>query len=551
MKPLRRVCSLAIFVFAILMIVLVAAQSNPTTHAHQPDALPDSQRLSAGAFAQLDPAAEAPPMKFSGAVNYYAGPYPASVAIADVNGDGHPDLVVADNGSIGGGSSYVSVLLGDGDGTFQPAVTYAAGGLGAVSLAVADVNGDGRPDLVVAILWSSSVVVLLGNGDGTFRAPVTYSSGGYEAESVAIGDVNGDGKPDLLVANLCAEGGCGNGSVTLLLGNGDGTFQSPLSYSSGGYEAESIAIGDVNGDGKPDLVVANRCSSYGNCFGAVGVLLGNGDGTFQTPVSYSVGGYDPDYSLPVSVAIGDLNGDGYPDLVVTNQCKSDCGDGFGPDGVSVLLGNGDGTFQDPVSYSSGGVQATSVAIGDVNGDGKPDLVVANWCEHVGCKGAADGSASVLLGNGDGTFQAPINYAVFGHGYASKYYEPYSVVIGDVNGDGRADLVTANAFSATVGVLLNKLTVTTTTEVISSPNPSQVNQSATFTATVSSSSMVPNGSTVTFNNGATKVGTAATIDGVASLTTSFSKAKTYTIKASYPGDPFHRASSGTVKQVVSP
>src|ERR1035441_2402396 len=149
-------------------------------------------------------------------------------------------------------------------------------------------------------------------------------------------------------------------------------FAKAVAYPSGGDWVYSVAVGNLNGDGHPDLVVANLCGNY-NCYsgapgiGQIGVLLGNGDGTFQPPVIYSSGGYDS-----YSVAIGDVNGDGHPDLVVANSCEtSDCNNGS----VSVLLGNGDGTFQSPLSYSSGG-NAHSVAIGDVNGDGKPDIVVA-------------------------------------------------------------------------------------------------------------------------------------------------------------------------------
>jgi hypothetical protein len=174
------------------------------------------------------------------------------------------------------------------------------------------------------------VGVLLGNGDGTFQAPVAYPSGGLRVSSVAVADVNGDGKPDVVVANCapdesgnCEPGGR-NGLVGVLLGNGDGTFQTAVNHDSGGFNARSLAVTDVNGDGKPDVVVANCApSESGRCSlvnGLVGVLLGNGDGTFKLPTTYDTGGYYAD-----SVAVADLNGDGKPDVVVANSGSSTLG----------------------------------------------------------------------------------------------------------------------------------------------------------------------------------------------------------------------------------
>src|SRR5713226_1915786 len=227
------------------------------------------------------------------------------------------------------------------------------------------------PAATTVRVWIS---VLWGNSDGAFRAPVTYGSGGNTASSVAVADVNGDGKLDLVVANNCVSGSnCANGTVGVLLGHGDGTFSAAVSYGSGGYYAYSVAVADVNRDGKPDLLVANQCVTNSNCAnGLVSVLLGNGDGTFQPPVSYSSGG-----QFALSVAVADTNGDGKPDLLVVNEYV---GNGNLSNGtVGVLLGNGDGTFQAAVTYGSGGKYAGSVAVADLNGDGKPDLLVANQC----------------------------------------------------------------------------------------------------------------------------------------------------------------------------
>jgi len=242
-----------------------------------------------------------------------------------------------------------------------------------------------------------------------------------------------------------------------------------------------------------------------------------------------------------------VNGDRKPDIVVSN-----CGVSFeGCYGVSaqgyvaVLLGNGDGTFQSPVGYNSGAVSANAVAIADVNGDGEPDIVVANTCKsNQSGRCTGPGEATVLLGNGDGTFKEAVPYASGGK-------TALSVALADVNGDGRPDLIAVNEAADSVGVLLNKTLYATQTLLVSSRNPSQVNQSVAFTATVTSNPAIPNGSTVVYSQGKVVLGSALTSNGVATLTTSFSKAGKYAVKASYSGDSFHKPSSGSVKQVVNP
>jgi hypothetical protein len=463
-----------------------------------------------------------------------------SVAVADVNQDGKPDLIAANYGS-----NSVTVLLGNGDGTFQPAVTYSSGGLAAVSVAVADVNRDGKLDIVVANYGSNSVAVLLGNGDGTFQSAVTYGSGGLESYSVAVADVNRDGKPDILVANNCANSDCGsgtvNGNIGVLLGNGDGSFQPAAAYDSGGYTTTSVAVADVNGDDKPDLLVANLCASgSSNCpNGAVVVLLGNGDGTFQSAVSYDSGGW---YSY--SVAVADVNGDGKPDLLVANEFVSG---NYYSGALGVLLGNGDGTFQSAVSYDSGGVAAVSVAAADVNGDGKPDLLVAN-CGTSGGSSCATGTVGVLLGNGDGTFQSVASYASGGF-YAN------SVAVADVNGDGRPDLQVANRGSGTdgsVGVLISVSLTSTTTALVSTANPSAVGQSVAFTAAVTKQfgNGTPTG-TVTFTYGSTTLCNAVTLSGgTATCAYSALPIGSDLLTATYSGDANFSGSSASLSQTVN-
>ncbi|MBI2926666.1 MAG: VCBS repeat-containing protein [Verrucomicrobia bacterium] len=349
-----------------------------------------------------------PKPSFAAIATFGAGTNPVSVTVGDFNGDGKPDLVVANNAS-----TNVSVLLGTGDGTFQAAVNYRTATRPS-SVAVGDFNSDSKPDLAVANDGSGNISVLLGKGDGSFGVAVNYGVGSRPV-SVAVGDFNNDAKLDLVVVNSTV-----SGTVSVLLGNGDGTFQAAVKYATG-KSPFFVAVGDFNGDGKPDLAVANHGDANSTNPGNVSVLLGNGDGTFQAAMNYAAG------TGPRCVVTGDLNGDARLDLIVANGVVAS-----GSPTIAVLLGNGDGTFQAAVNaYRGGGAQ--SVAVIDLNGDAKPDLAVSN--------------GSVLLGNGNGTFQEPSFQRGTIHGVQGF------VAAGDLNGDGKPDLAVATAEG--VNVLLGK------------------------------------------------------------------------------------------------
>jgi hypothetical protein len=360
--------------------------------------------------------------QFLTAVEYPTGSAAFDVVVGDFNHDGIPDLAVT-NGSFGEPVGTISILIGKGNGSFEPAVNYTSGGSEPTGIAMGDLNGDGSLDLVVANNagggGAGSIAILLGKGDGSFSAPVLYTAG-TRPLGVAVADFNGDGKLDIAATN---EGGS---NVSIFLGKGDGSFSAPVNYVVG-LAPFRVMAADFNRDGKIDLAVANQNDN------TLSILLGKGDGTFNSAVNYNAG------ASPDSIASGDLNGDGNLDLVV-----SDAGSASGTT-VGVLLGNGDGTFKPLVSYAAGN-EPTSVVLGDFNIDGKLDIVSTDFSSGA-IGGAGEGTAiSLLLGNGDGTFQSPVQYSV-GIG-------PVNVVAADLNGDGSLDLVTANEDSNDVSVLLN-------------------------------------------------------------------------------------------------
>jgi len=337
---------------------------------------------------------------FGSPVHFTAGAGPESLVTGDFNGDHKLDLAVPNPNS-----NNVSILLGNGDGTFKPAVDYSVGQAPVVA-AVGDFNRDGKLDLVVANNVSNNVSVLLGNGNGTFQTAVEHSAG-TNPSGLAVADFNRDGKLDVVVTDA------GANKITVLLGNGTGSFQSTLAYAVG-QNPVAVAVGEFNRDGKPDLAVANHDSNN------LSVLLGNGDGTFHAAVNYD--------GVPnaAAIATADFNGDVKLDLVVANSLGFD---------VAVLLGNGDGTFQAAKTYSTG--YEPTLALGDLNGDGKLDLAIAD----IGA-----GNMTTLLGNGSGAFQETVSYIV--------PVGVTSVSVGDFNGDGKLDLAAADGSSG-ISVLLQK------------------------------------------------------------------------------------------------
>ena len=398
---------------------------------------------------------------FQSQQTFATGNGPQSVTLGDVNGDGRLDLITSNFGvSIVSGN--VSVLLGNGNGTFAAQTTFATGN-GPRIVTLGDVNGDGRLDIITANQGSDSASVLLGNGDGTFQPKVDFTTGSGPF-SVTLGDVNADGRLDIVTANFGGSGsasvllGTGGSAITatflpqqtfatgktmfvtlgdvnsdgkldivsanrdsnttsVLLGNGNGTFGAQATFATG-TAPRTVTLGDVNGDGNLDIITANINSTF------VSVLLGNGDGAFKAQSTFAVA--VGSNSKARFVQLGDVNSDGKLDIVTSNGLF---------DSASVLLGNGNGTFQTSATFATG-TNALSMTLGDVNGDGRLDIITGNNTSN---------DVSVLLGNGDGTFQTQSTFAT-GTG-------PGSVTLGDVNGDGRLDIITANQTSDDASVLL--------------------------------------------------------------------------------------------------
>jgi hypothetical protein len=457
------------------------------------------------------------------------GVQPTSMTVADFNGDGFPDLVTADLSD-----DTVSVLLGNGDGSFRPALRFQTGQSPA-SVCVSDFNGDGILDLAVANVQDSTVSILLGNGDGTFQTLSTLASGNSPI-SIVVGDFNADGIADLATADT------NDADVSVMLGNGDGTFQTQLTFAAGNSPQHLVAA-DLNRDGVVDLAVVNPRDN------TISILLGNGDGTFQSPlISSTAGG-------PYSIAAGDFNRDGVVDMAVCNRYSGT---------VSVLIGNGDGTFRTGSSIQTGR-SPVSLAVGDFDGNSLLDLVVTN---------EFDSNISVLLGNGDGTFHSNVTYATGSF--------PQSIAVGDFNGDGITDVADADIGSVDVRlgqqvasfmidgiavpghgdvtvlasysgdnlrqasqsptVTLAATPAAASVVLTSAPNPARFGLSITLSAIVTGVDGINPTGKVVFKEGPAIIGTSSISGATATITTTTLAIGVHSIVASFLGDDNYTGSA---------
>ena len=385
-------CTQAVACFAVVSVALFGVPSAATT--------------SIGVAAPSSTSAPS----FAATKNYRVGRDAESVAIGDLNGDRKPDLAVAN----AGGPSVV-VLINRGNGSFRAPRTFATGHWddGPNSVAIGDLTGDHKPDLAVSTLLSMSsrkgrgVIVLINKGGGRFRSGPRFLPDGRGRDAVAIGELNGDGKPDLIAVSQDFD------AVSVLLNKGGGSFAAKVNYRTG-VGPGSVAVGDLTGDHMPDLVTSNSNAD------SISLLVNKGDGTFESKRDSRA------RRNPTAVALGDLNGDGKPDVAVANNWS---------DSISVFTNAGEGRFEPKRNFPTApGVDYVTIA--DLNGDRRPDLA---------SPAPGRNSISILVNSGAGSFERRLDYAAGG--------EPASLTAADLNGDGKLDLATAHSDADSVGVLL--------------------------------------------------------------------------------------------------